>query len=130
MLVTGFLLQEMISRGTDTVATLLEWILARMVMHPDIQARAQAKIDSVVGSGRGVKGADLPNLPYVHAIVKEILCVHPPDPLLSWPRLAIHYTIAFHVGFNLLPGDRTNTYTSTVPTEKSFCRPSYKITNL
>ncbi|PWA46111.1 cytochrome P450 [Artemisia annua] len=97
-------LWEMIFRGTDTVAILLEWILARIVMHPDIQARAQAEIDSVVGSGRGVTDADLPNLPYLHAIVKETLRVHPPGPLLSWARLAIHDT---QVGPHMVPAGTT-----------------------
>jgi len=34
------LVQEMIFRGTDTVAILMEWIMARMALHPDIQAKA------------------------------------------------------------------------------------------
>ena len=46
--------QEMIFIGTDTVAILMEWIMARMVLHPDIQAKAQAELDAVVGGGRGV----------------------------------------------------------------------------
>ena len=70
----------MIFRGTDTVAILLEWILARMVLHPEIQAKAQCEIDSVVGSGCSVTDDDLPNLPYVRAIVKETLRMHPPGP--------------------------------------------------
>ncbi|KAJ0789955.1 putative cytochrome P450 [Helianthus annuus] len=97
-------LWEMIFRGTDTVAILLEWILARMVLHPDIQAKAQSEIDSVVGLGRPISDADLPNLPYLHAIVKETLRVHPPGPLLSWARLAIHDT---HVGPHMVPAGTT-----------------------
>ncbi|KVH99283.1 cytochrome P450 78A5-like [Cynara cardunculus var. scolymus] len=97
-------LWEMIFRGTDTVAILLEWILARMVLHPDIQAKAQAEIESVVGSGRPVLDTDLPSLPYLHAIVKETLRVHPPGPLLSWARLAIHDT---QVGPHLVPAGTT-----------------------
>ncbi|XP_071690055.1 cytochrome P450 78A5-like [Rutidosis leptorrhynchoides] len=93
-------LWEMIFRGTDTVAILLEWILARMVLHPDIQAKAQAEIDNVVGPSRSVSDNDLPNLPYIEAIVKETLRVHPPGPLLSWARLAIHDT---HVGPHMVP---------------------------
>ncbi|XP_031489777.1 cytochrome P450 78A5-like [Nymphaea colorata] len=83
-------LWEMIFRGTDTVAILLEWILARMVLHPDVQRRAQSEIDSVVGSASGVEDSDLPKLTYLQAIVKEGLRMHPPGPLLSWARLAIH----------------------------------------
>ncbi|XP_047172150.1 cytochrome P450 78A5-like [Vigna umbellata] len=83
-------LWEMIFRGTDTVAILLEWILARMVLHPEIQAKAQSEIDGVCGSSRLVSDADIPNLRYLQCIVKEALRVHPPGPLLSWARLAVH----------------------------------------
>ncbi|KAG9153226.1 hypothetical protein Leryth_021253 [Lithospermum erythrorhizon] len=97
-------LWEMIFRGTDTVAILLEWILARMVLHPEIQAKAQAEIDSVTGINRAVCDADLPNLPYLLAIIKETLRMHPPGPLLSWARLAIHDT---HVGPHFIPAGTT-----------------------
>jgi len=95
----------MIFRGTDTVAILLEWILARMVLHPDIQAKAQAEIDCIVGdSGRQVTDSDLPKLPYVRAIVKETLRMHPPGPLLSWARLSIHDT---QIGTHFIPAGTT-----------------------
>lgn len=94
----------MIFRGTDTVAILLEWILARMVMHPEIQAKAKSEIDNVVGKTRTVSDSDLQNLPYLSAIVKETLRVHPPGPLLSWARLAIHDT---HVGEHFIPAGTT-----------------------
>lgn len=94
----------MIFRGTDTVAILLEWILARMILHPDIQLKAQSEIDKVVGLGRPVSDSDLPNLPYLLAIVKETLRVHPPGPLLSWSRLAIHDT---KIGDHFIPAGTT-----------------------
>nr|XP_043617129.1 cytochrome P450 78A5-like [Erigeron canadensis] len=97
-------LWEMIFRGTDTVAILLEWILARMVLHPDIQAKAQAEIERVVGRHRAVNDSDLDNLPYLQSIVKETLRVHPPGPLLSWARLAIHDT---QVGPHVVPAGTT-----------------------
>ena len=43
-------LWEMIFRGIDAVAILLKWILARMVLHPKIQEKAQAEIDAIVGN--------------------------------------------------------------------------------
>ncbi|CAI9786743.1 unnamed protein product [Fraxinus pennsylvanica] len=97
-------LWEMIFRGTDTVAILLEWILARMVLHPDIQAKAQFELDTMVGTNRTVTDSDLSELPYLLAIVKETLRVHPPGPLLSWARLAIHDT---HVGHHFVPAGTT-----------------------
>ncbi|XP_010546209.1 PREDICTED: cytochrome P450 78A5-like [Tarenaya hassleriana] len=84
-------LWEMIFRGTDTVAILLEWILARMVLHPNVQAKARAEIHAIL-AGRPVTDSDLPSLPYLKAIVKETLRMHPPGPLLSWARLSIHDT--------------------------------------
>ncbi|WKA08299.1 hypothetical protein VitviT2T_026033 [Vitis vinifera] len=97
-------LWEMIFRGTDTVAILLEWILARMVLHPDIQSKAQSEIDAVVGATRLVSDSDIHKLPYLHAIVKETLRMHPPGPLLSWARLSIHDT---HIGSHFIPAGTT-----------------------
>ena len=63
--------------------------MARLVIHPDIQAKAHQELCSVVGH-RPVKDSDVPNLRYLQAIVKEVLRMHPPGPLLSWARLAVH----------------------------------------
>ncbi|XP_010939200.1 cytochrome P450 78A5 [Elaeis guineensis] len=97
-------LWEMIFRGTDTVAILLEWIMARMVLHPDIQSKAQAEIDAVVGNSGIVSDSDIPKLPYLHSIVKESLRMHPPGPLLSWARLAIHDV---NIGNHFIPAGTT-----------------------
>lgn len=94
----------MIFRGIDTVAILLEWIMARMVLHPDVQAKAQQEIDACVGGGRPVQDSDIPNLPYLQRIVKEALRLHPPGPLLSWARLS---TRDVHVGKLLVPAGTT-----------------------
>ena len=95
----------MVFRGTDTVAILLEWILARMILHPDIQTKAQHEIDTAIGANATIiTDSDLVNLPYLQAIVKETLRMHPPGPLLSWARLAIHDT---HVGQHFVPAGTT-----------------------
>ncbi|KAM7268059.1 hypothetical protein ACFE04_010225 [Oxalis oulophora] len=102
-------LWEMVFRGTDTIAILLEWIMARMVLHPNIQAKAQAEIDLAtttgsVGTNRPISDSDLPNLPYLKSIVKETLRLHPPGPLLSWARLSIHDTT---IGGQVIPAGTT-----------------------
>lgn len=79
----------MIFRGTDTVAVLIEWILARMVLHPDIQSKVHDELDRVVGRLRALKESDIQSMAYLPAVVKEVLRLHPPGPLLSWSRLAI-----------------------------------------
>lgn len=95
----------MIFRGTDVVAILLEWTMARMVLHPDIQAKAQQELDACIGGDpRQVRDSDISNLKYLQAIVKEVLRTHPPGPLLSWARLAIHDV---HVGKDFVPAGTT-----------------------
>ncbi|KAA8516210.1 hypothetical protein F0562_019389 [Nyssa sinensis] len=82
-------LWEMIFRGTDTVAVLIEWVLARMVLHPDVQSRVHDELDKIVGRSRAVMESDVSAMVYLPAVVKEVLRLHPPGPLLSWARLAI-----------------------------------------
>jgi cytochrome P450 family 78 subfamily A len=94
----------MIFRGTDTVAILLEWIIARMALHPEIQSKVQLEIDTVTGARRSVSDSDIPHLPYLQSVVKEVLRMHPPGPLLSWARLAIQDC---HIGPHLIPAGTT-----------------------
>ncbi|CAN6876496.1 unnamed protein product [Brassica oleracea var. botrytis] len=92
-------LWEMIFRGTDTVAVLIEWVLARIVMHPKVQSTVHDELDRVVGRSKAVDESDLPSLTYLTAMIKEVLRLHPPGPLLSWARLSITDTTVdgYHV---------------------------------
>jgi cytochrome P450 len=51
-----------------------------MSLHPDILAKAQAELDSVVGADRLPTIDDRPNLPYVEAILTECTRYGPPVP--------------------------------------------------
>lgn len=97
-------LWEMIFRGTDTIAIVMEWTLARLVLHRDIQAKVHEELDRVVGKSRRVSESDIPKLEYLQAVVKEVLRMHPPGPLLSWARLATHDVV---VAGHLVPGGTT-----------------------
>jgi cytochrome P450 len=60
----------------QTVAMLSSFILA-IVTHPEVQVKGQREIDSVVGRERLPDFNDRPFLPYITAIVKEVLrCVY------------------------------------------------------
>ena len=52
-----------------------------MLAYPETQARAQAELDAVVGHARLPTFADLPLLPYTHAMVKEALRWNAVTPL-------------------------------------------------
>jgi cytochrome P450 len=44
-----------------------------MVMHPDVQAKAKAEIDEVIGFDRLPVLSDQSQLPYVKAVISEVL---------------------------------------------------------
>ena len=52
-----------------------------MVLYPDAQKKAQAELDAVVGTGRLPEFTDHKSLPYVSALVKEVLRWHCGTPL-------------------------------------------------
>jgi cytochrome P450 len=52
-----------------------------MIAYPEVQNRAHAELDEVVGSARPPTFADLPSLPYIRAMVKETLRWSPIVPL-------------------------------------------------
>jgi cytochrome P450 len=70
--------------GSDTtVSTILSFFLA-MLVYPDVQAKAQAEIDSVVGKDRLPEFEDAPRLPYVQAVMNECYRWLPVAPMCKW----------------------------------------------
>jgi cytochrome P450 len=67
--------------GTDTtVAAVIAFFLA-MLVYPDVQRKAQAEIDRVLGKDRLPEMEDAPQLPYVQGVVNECLRWLPVTPL-------------------------------------------------
>lgn len=58
--------------GTDTTRASLSWWTLAMLAYPDVQKRAQEELDKVVGRARIPTFADMPHLPYLRAMVKEV----------------------------------------------------------
>ncbi|KAJ8431343.1 hypothetical protein Cgig2_033185 [Carnegiea gigantea] len=74
---------EFLSGGTDTTLTALQWIMANLVKYPEIQARLFDEIRGVVGAeAEHVGEEDLPEMPYLKAVVLEGLRRHPPTHFL------------------------------------------------
>lgn len=64
----------------QTVAALSNFFLC-MILFPEVQKKAQAEIDAVVGSGRLPTIADRDSLPYVCSVQKEVLRWRPVVPM-------------------------------------------------
>ncbi|MED6210073.1 hypothetical protein PIB30_060624, partial [Stylosanthes scabra] len=69
--------------GTDTSATTIEWALAELINNPNVMKKAREEIDSITANKRLIQESDLANLPYLQAIVKETLRLHPVVPLIG-----------------------------------------------
>lgn len=71
----------MIIAGSDTTSVSADWTIAELLRQPELVCRLQAELDNVVGKDKFVTEADVLKLPYLQAVVKESLRLHPPAPL-------------------------------------------------
>ncbi|KAH9035340.1 cytochrome P450 [Lactarius pseudohatsudake] len=69
----AWLLGTLYAAGAETTSTALGWFALAMVANPEVQKRAHAELDTVVGRARPPTHSDLSDLHYIQAIVKEIL---------------------------------------------------------
>ncbi|CAG8891773.1 unnamed protein product [Penicillium egyptiacum] len=64
--------------GVETTAAIMQWFSALIPAYPEIQKKAQEELDRVIGRDRLPAIEDEKNLPYCHAIIKEVERVHNP----------------------------------------------------
>ncbi|XP_042513962.1 cytochrome P450 89A2-like [Macadamia integrifolia] len=77
------LCSEFLNAGTDTTSTALQWIMANLVKHQEIQEKLYSEIEGVVSSGeKKIKEEDFQKIPYLKAVVLEGLRRHPPGHFL------------------------------------------------
>lgn len=72
----------MYSGGIDTTVGATRTFFLMMATHPEVQRKAQAEIDVVVGSGRLPNINDREALPYVNHLIIEVLRINPIAPLV------------------------------------------------
>ncbi|KAF2583558.1 hypothetical protein F2Q68_00003234 [Brassica cretica] len=77
---------DLLFAGTTTSVQTIEWTLAEIINSPNTLKRLRGELDSVVGTVRLIQETDLPNLPYLQAVVKEGLRLHPPGPLFIFTQ--------------------------------------------
>ena len=80
-------MQDLIVGGTDTSSVTVEWAMSELLRKSDVLTKATEELDRVIGHERLVKEEDITNLPYMQAIVRETMHLHPVTPLLA-PRLS------------------------------------------
>jgi len=66
--------------GSDTSVSTLSAFMLAMVLFPEVQKKAQAEVDAIVGAQRLPTFADKEDMPYVFAVMKETLRWHSVAP--------------------------------------------------
>ncbi|KAK0439095.1 cytochrome P450 [Armillaria borealis] len=72
---------QIYTAGADTSWTTLLVFLVAMVLHPEVQEKAQAQIDAVVGPDRLPTFEDRESLPYIDHILQETMRWNPVIPM-------------------------------------------------
>ncbi|XP_047169471.1 geraniol 8-hydroxylase-like [Vigna umbellata] len=84
------LILDLFIAGSDTSGSTTEWAMAELLRNPEVMQKARGELMEVIGSSNvEITESDIPRLPYMRAIVKETLRLHPPVPLLL-PYVAGH----------------------------------------
>ncbi|CAA2982703.1 cytochrome P450 71A6-like [Olea europaea subsp. europaea] len=99
------LIFDMFGAGTDTTFTALEWTMAELLRHPKIMEKLQNEVRLVAGSKLDITEEDLEKnkMPYLKAVIKESLRLHPPFPLLLPRELTQDTTL---MGYEVAAGTR------------------------
>ncbi|KAK4275039.1 hypothetical protein QN277_018182 [Acacia crassicarpa] len=95
--------QDLLIGGTQSSSITVEWAMSELLKKPQVLKEAQQELDNVVGRNRWVEEQDMVNLPYIKAIVKETMRLHPVLPTLVPREAREHCKIA---GYDIPKGTR------------------------
>ena len=72
----------MVVGGTDTSSHTIEFAMAEIMNKPEVMRKTQQELEVVVGKNYIVEESHIHKLPYLYAVMKETLRLHPALPLL------------------------------------------------
>ena len=67
----------------DTTAVAMEWVILALVQNPDVQERAAAEVQEIIGRDRTPSLYDMSTLPYLEAVIDETLRMRPVLPVVQ-----------------------------------------------
>ncbi|CAI0414296.1 unnamed protein product [Linum tenue] len=85
------LLLELLSAGTDTSSSTIEWMMAELIRNPKCMRKLEEEVSPAMDQQEMfIKESCITQLPYLEACFKETLRLHPPGPFLL-PHRAIEF---------------------------------------
>ncbi|XP_047335710.1 cytochrome P450 76T24-like [Impatiens glandulifera] len=76
------LLIELMVAGSDSTSITAEWVMAKLLLNPDIMKKLRQEITEIVGTKGKIEEIDILNLPYLEAVIKETMRLRLAVPLL------------------------------------------------
>lgn len=76
-------LMDIFVAGTDTSAATVVWAMTELMRNPTVMNKLQEEVRNIIGENDGVIDEnDIQKLAYLKAVVKEVMRLHPPAPLM------------------------------------------------
>ncbi|PWA67760.1 cytochrome P450 [Artemisia annua] len=77
------LLSDLFIAGSDATSNTLEWAMAELIRNPEKMLKAKSELKELMGTQDGpIEESYISRLPYLQAVVKETLRLHPPVTFL------------------------------------------------
>ncbi|XP_078153605.1 cytochrome P450 76M5-like [Carex rostrata] len=74
-------LMELVVASSETTSSTIEWAMSELLHDPVAMAKAQAEVRNAIAS-RSLRDSDIMNLPYLQAVIKEVMRLHPAGTIL------------------------------------------------
>ncbi|KAK9056237.1 hypothetical protein SSX86_027327 [Deinandra increscens subsp. villosa] len=75
--------KALFTAGIDTTASKLEWAMTELIRNPEKLETARSEVNKLMKNKNGiVQESDISQLPYLQAVIKETLRLHPPVTFL------------------------------------------------
>lgn len=68
--------------GTTTTFTAVDWAMTLLIRHPESMKKLQAEIRKYSRNKLYISEEEVENMKYLKAVIKEVLRLHPPGPIL------------------------------------------------
>ncbi|KAI3717115.1 hypothetical protein L1987_68494 [Smallanthus sonchifolius] len=91
------IIMDVMFGGTETVASAIEWALTELMHTPETLKHVQQDLVDVVGLDRRVEESDFEKLTYFKCVIKEVLRLHPPIPLLLHQSSEATEVAGYHI---------------------------------